>query len=163
MIYNSKKTIANTIAGVLLAIGYIIYALGNSAPASDDLKGWAVAMLIFVGIGVAAIIVIMILFHIGYAIGVAVKEEVRSGNKKGGKEVERIINSSMVEDERDKLIERKSDRVEHIFAGVGFIGMLIALACGASAVTALHIMLGATSGGMLVGGCVNIFYHERGV
>jgi len=161
MSYNSKKTIASIIAGVLLAVSYTIYALGGSAPASDDLKAWAVVMLVFIGIGVAATIVIMILFHIAFAIGIAVKEKMQGHEP--DENVERIMKSSMVEDERDKLIERKSDRVGHIFAGFGFIGMLIALACGMSAVFALHIMLGATAFGMIVGGGVNIYYHERGI
>jgi len=161
MSYNSKKTIASMVAGVVLVVAYIIYALGGSAPAPDDLKAWAVSMLIFIGIGVAVTIVIMILFHIAFAIGVAIKEKVQ-GNEPD-ENVERIVKSSMVEDERVKLIERKSNRVEHTFAGVGFVGMLFVLACGTSVVAALHIMLGAICGGMLIGGCINIYYHERGV
>ena len=161
MSYNSKKTIVSMVAGIILAVTYIIYALGKSAPASEDLKGWAIVMLVFIGIGVAAVIVIMILFHIAFAIGVAVKEKMQGHEP--DENVERIMKSSMIEDERDKLIERKSDRVEHTFAGIGFVGMLIALACGASVVIALHMALGATSLGMMVGGCVNIYYHERGV
>jgi hypothetical protein len=163
MTYNSKKTISNMITVILLIVAYIIYTFGETSPISDDLRGWAIAMLIFIGIGIVITIVIQILFHIGFAIGVAMKDEVRPHNQKSGKEIARIIKSSMVEDERDKIIERKSNRVEDTFAELGFIAMLIALACGASTVIALHIMLGAISGGMLMGGCVNIFYHERGV
>ena len=148
-------------AGVLLIISYVIYALGKSAPAPNDLKGWAIVALVFIGIGVAAIIAIMILFHIAYAIGIAVKEKMQG--REPDENVERIMNSSMLEDERDKLIGRKSDRVEHIITGFGFIAALIALACGTSAVIALHIVLGATGGSTLIGGCVNIRYHERGV
>ncbi|MCL2023735.1 MAG: hypothetical protein FWG82_05125 [Oscillospiraceae bacterium] len=158
MSYNSKKTVVSMATGILLAVIYIIYALGDRAPAPDDVKAWAVAMLIFIGIGVTAMIVIMVLFHIAFAIGIAVKE-----NDCDDKEVERIVKSSMVEDERDKLIERKSTHIEHTFVGMGLIAALIALACAMSIVAAVHIMLGATIGGMLIGGCQNIYYHERGV
>jgi len=161
MSYNSKKNIASMIAGVLLIAAYIIYASGGSAPAPDDLKAWAIVMLIFIGIGIAVTIAIMILFHIAFAIDVAVKE--RSQGQEPDKNIERVINSSMLEDERDKLIELKTDRVEYAFAGFGFMGMLIALARGISAVAALHIMLGAVCLGMLAGGGVGIYYHERGV
>ena len=161
MTFNSKKTITSLFVGGLLSIAYVIYALGKSAPAPDDVKSWAIAMLAFVGAGIAITIVMMVLFHIAFAIGVAIKEKMQGHEP--DENVERIMNSSMIEDEREKLIERKSDRVEHAFAGFGFVGMLIALACGMSVVAALHIMLGATGGGMLVGGCVNIYYHERGV
>ena len=161
MSYNSKKNIASMIAGVLLIAAYIIYASGGAAPAPDDLKAWALVMLAFIGIGIALTIVIMILFHIAFAIGIAAKE-CKQGREPDDN-IERVIKSSMLEDERDKLIELKTDRVEYVFAGLGFMGMLIALARGASTVTALHIMLGAVCFGMLVGGGVGIYYHERGV
>ena len=158
MSYNSKKTIASMLAGVGLIIAYIIYARGGSAPAPSDLKAWAVAMLIFIGIGVAVEIVIQIIFHIALAIGVAIKEQ-----KQDEKTIERIISSTVTEDERDKLIGLKSANVGYAFAGMGFVAALIALAAGATILVAVHITFGSFCIGSIVEGGISIYHYERGV
>ncbi|MDR1531874.1 MAG: hypothetical protein LBS62_06775 [Clostridiales bacterium] len=147
MSYNSKKNISSIAAGILIIAAYAVYAFGERAPAPDDLKSWATAMLVFIGIGVAAVIVIQIIFHIVLAVGIAAKEQ-----DCNGKEVERIISSSMVEDEREKLITLKSAHVGYICAGIGFIAALVALACGWSAVAALHILFGTSAVGSVAEG-----------
>ena len=114
MSYSSKKNLISLAAGILLVAGYAVFALGGRAPEPGDLRGWAVAMLVFVGISVAAMIVLQILFHIWLAVSIAVKEK-----ECDGKEVERVIKSSMVEDERDKLIGMKASRIGYFFAGFG--------------------------------------------
>jgi len=158
MSYKSKRNLVNMIAGVLLIIGYTIYALGMASPAPDDLKRWAVTMLIFIGTSVAVMIVIQIFFHIGIAIGIAVKEK-----ENDDKRIGRIIESSMFEDERDKLINLKSAHIGNVCAGVGFVAGLIALALGISVVVALHIIAGAFAAGSIIEVCVNICLDERGV
>lgn len=158
MSYNSRRTIATMIVGVALVIAYIIYALGKSAPSSGDIKSWAIAMLIFIGIGIVASIIIVILFQILSAIGIAIKER-----EKDDEEVERIISSSMVEDERDKIISLKSNFIGYCFAGFGFVAALVALAFGMTYLFALHVAMGAFVVGSLAEGIVSIVYYERGV
>ena len=72
MSYNSIRTIVSTVAGVILIAAYIIYALGTNSPAPENLKSWATVMLVFIGIGAAALIIIQVLFH-ALAIGIAVR------------------------------------------------------------------------------------------
>ena len=158
MSYKSKRNLISMVAGVLLIIGYIIYVLRKDSPAPDDLKTWAVTMLIFIGTSVAVMVVIQILFHIGLAIGIAVKEK-----ENDDKRVERIMESSMYEDERDKLINLKSSHIGNVCAGIGFVAGLIALALGISAVVALHIIAGAFAVGSIIEGGVSIYLDERGV
>lgn len=158
MSYNSKKTVASVITGILLVAAYVAYALGTRSPAPDNLKAWAIAILIFIGIGVFAIIVVQIAFHVALAIGIAAKEKERSEEK-----IKRILSSSMVEDEREKLISLKSARVGYFCAGVGFIATLIALVFGLSAVVALHILLGAFAVGSVAEGIVGVYFYEKGV
>jgi hypothetical protein len=146
------------LAGVLLNAAYVIYALGSRAPASEDLQGWAVVILAFIGIGVIALIVIQILFHIAFAVGIAVKEGESNDQK-----IERIIASSMAEDEREKLIGLKSARIGYGCAGIGFIAALAVLALGISALLALHILLGSFAVGSLIEGGVCVYHYERGV
>ena len=158
MSYTSKRTLISMGVGILLLIAYIVYAFGSAAPAFDDLKSWAVAILIYIGVCIASGIVIQILFHIALAIGVSVKDQNLDDNN-----VERIIKSSMVEDERDKLINLKSNRIGYSCSGFGFVAGLIALAFGIQAVAVLHIMAGSFAVGAIVEGCVSVYLNERGV
>jgi ABC-type multidrug transport system permease subunit len=158
MSYNSIRTIVSTVAGVILIAAYIIYALGTNSPAPENLRSWATAILVFIGIGVAALIVIQVLFHIALAIGIAVKERERDD-----KTVERIISSSMVEDERDKIISLRSSHVGYICVGTGFIAALVALASGMAYVVALHVLSGAFAVGSIIEGIVSVYYYEKGV
>jgi hypothetical protein len=158
MSYNSKKAITDMVAGALLIIAYIIYARGNTALVPNDLKACATVMLVFIGISIGVMIVIQILFRIALAIGIAIKER-----EQDDKTVERIISSTMLEDERDKIIELKSAHVGFICAGIGFVLALVSLVAGAVPLTALHIVFGSFFVGSLIEGGVSIYHYERGV
>jgi len=157
MSYSSKRNIVSMILGILLIAAYIVYALGGTSPAPEDLKSWAVAMLVFIGISVVIIIVIQILFHITFAIGIAIKEQ-ESDEKKIG----RIISSLMLEDEREKLIGLKSSHVGYVCAGLGFIVALVALVLDISILFALHVLFGSFAIGLLIEGGVSVYLYERG-
>ena len=158
MSYISKRTLCSIGVGILLLIFYVIYALGAASPAMDDLKSWAVAILIYIVVCIAAGIVVQIVFHIVFAIGITVKEKGIDDKK-----VERIIKSSMVEDERDKLISLKSSHIGYSCAGFGLVAGLVALAVGISTVVVLHIVAGTFALGSIIEGCVSIYLNERGV
>ena len=158
MSFNSKKAIASMSAGVFMIIAYITYALGGSAPASEDLKSWAVAMLVFIGISIVVVIVIQILFHIATAIGIAVKKHERDRKK-----IDRRFSAITVEDERDKLISLKSSHISSIVAGIGFVSALVCLAFGASAVLALHVIFGSCAVGSIAEGVASVYFYEKGV
>ena len=159
MTFKSKRTLVSMAAGAALTAAYVVYALGGQAPAPEDLSAWALAMLVFIGIAVAASVVIQILFHIAYSVGVAVKERALSD-----KEVERIVEAETAEDEMDELVGLKSSHAGYMCAGIGFAAALAGLAFfGATAVAALHIMLGAVLIGSLAEGVISIKLYERGV
>lgn len=158
MTYNSKRTITSMVAGVILLIAYIIHALGKQPSASESLMPWAKTMLAFIGIGVVSLIIIQIIFHIVFAIGVAVKEQDQSD-----KDVERIISASMVEDERDKLINLKAAHIGYVVVGIGFVATLAVLAFDGSTILALHILFAAFSLGSLAEGAVSVYHNERGI
>ena len=161
MTYKSKRTLTSIIVSAALYIGYIIYAMSKYQTDPENIKSWAIALLIFIGISIVAQIVLQILFHIGLAVGMAVKEEMK-GNGDTDK-VTRNLNSSMVEDEMDKLIKLKSDRVGYIGAGIGFVATLIAFALGISNVLAINILFGSFAVGSIIEGIVSIYYFEKGV
>ncbi|MCL2138203.1 MAG: hypothetical protein FWH41_01575 [Treponema sp.] len=179
MSYTSKRTIVSIVAGIILVAAYIIFILGENSPGAEDLKSWAIAILVFIGIGIAINIAVQILFHIFFAVGIAVKEECRESDKKecdkgendkkenGKKEnenkIERIIASSMVEDERSKFINLKSSRAGYICAGISFIAALFALILNQPAIVFLHILFFGFAAGSIFEGFLSIYYYEKGI
>ena len=163
MSYTTKRNIVSIIAGLGLIAAYIIYAMRTSAPATEDIKAWAAAILVFIGIGIGIQIVVQILFHIAMTIGIAIKEEVKSGNKNGDKIAERILKSEMQEDEMSKIIQLKAFRAGSLLVGLGVIALLIALAVGVDMVVALHLLFGTFALASVVEGIASIVLHERGV
>ena len=75
MSYKSKRTVVSIVTGIMFLVVYTYYALGTHAPARDNLKSWAVTMLVSIGIGVVVSIVVQIVFHLLFSIGVAIKEQ----------------------------------------------------------------------------------------
>ena len=154
----SMRTVAAMVTGVALLAGYTVYALGKGAEGAVTLQSWAVTLLVFIGISVAAEIVVQILFHIALSIGIAV----RAGTC-DEKKVERIILSAVKEDERDKFIGLKSNFAGYVCSGAGAMAALVALAAGAAEVIALHVAFGGFFIGALAEGAARVFYYERGV
>jgi len=164
--FKTKRTIMMILAGVVVTVIYIMVALGAKAPASTDLRAWAILILKFIGIGVAATIALQIIFHVAYSVGVSVKEGIKkeiSGEKLDDKEIERQINATVMEDEMDKVIETKASRVGSTCFGMGFIVALCVVAGGLPILWALHIQLAAMVAGALIEGVVSVILYERGV
>ncbi len=165
MSYQEKRTIVSILTGVAVLAAYCIYAFGryqSGVVAPDDLKFWASTMLIFIGIGVAASIVIQIVFHILLSIGIAVKKKIQNENC-DDKEIEKNIELEMVEDEMDKLIELKSIRVGLVIAGIGFVAALLSLILNYSPAVMLNILFISFSAGSLLEGFAQLYYYRKGV
>ena len=163
MSYQEKRTILSVISCVLLLAAYSIYAFGKAGTANlDNLAFWAKTMLIFIGIGIVALIIIQIIFHIALSVGMAVKQKLKDETC-DDKEIEKSIEQEMVEDEMGKLIELKANKIGHSFVGFGFLAGLIALVLGASAVVMLNILFFSSGIGSIVEGLVQIRYYRKGV
>ena len=129
MSYQEKRTVVSIFSGLLILVTYCIYAFNRyriGMLPSDDLKPWATTILIFIGIGIVASIVIQIVFHILLSISVAVVKKIQNESIEEA-EIEKSINLEMVEDEMDKLINLKSNQVSFFFAGIGFVAALVSL------------------------------------
>lgn len=163
MSYQEKKSIVSVVTGALLLIAYCIYAFGKAGMANtDDLKFWAVTMLIFIGIGVVSMIVIQIVFHIILSISIAVKKKLNDESIEDS-EIERAIESDMVEDEMGKLIELKANKFGYAFVSLGIIAGIVSIALGAAPFVMMNIVFLACMAGGLVEGLVEIRYYRRGV
>jgi hypothetical protein len=115
-------------------------------------------MLVFIGISVVTLIVVLVAFHIVTAIRVTIRD-----GDPDCRNIDRVISSSMIEDEREKLITWKAGQAASVGAGVGFVAFLVLLACGVVPALALHVLLWAFAGGSLAEGGLTIWFHERGV
>jgi uncharacterized membrane protein YcjF (UPF0283 family) len=165
MSYQEKRTIVSIITGVLILGAYCTYAYGkyqSGAIAADDLKFWAGAMLMFIGIGIAAAIVIQIIFHILLSVAFAIKEKVKNGNC-DDKEIEKAIGVEMVTDEMDKLIELKSMRICFTVAGIGFVAALVSLILNYNPAVMINIMFVSFSAGSLLEGFTQLYFYRKGI
>jgi hypothetical protein len=165
MSYQEKRTIVMMLTGALVLAAYCIYAFGqvNAGVASlGDLRFWARTILAFIGIGIVATIVIQIIFHILLSVGIVVTKTIRDG-KVVDEDIEKSVEAEMVEDEMDKLIELKANRVGVALGGCGFVAGLFAVLLGYSAAVMLNIVFIAFSLGMIVEGFVQLYYYRRGV
>ena len=165
MSYQEKRTITSISTCVLLLAAYLIYAFSPARlgrVGSDDLSAWSITMLIFMGIGIAATIIIQIIFHILLSISIAVRAKMQD-QECDEEDIERSVNSEMVEDERDKIIELKSNRVGFIVAGIGFLGALVSQVLHYSPVIMLNILFIAFSFGSICEGIAQLVYYRKGM
>ncbi len=157
MSYQEKKTIAAVVSGVLVLAAYCIYVFGINQK-FDDIKQCAVTMLIFIGIGIVATIIIQIIFHMVYAASLAIKK-----GKCDDKEIETEMEACMVEDEMVKLIDLKSSKVGYVIAGIGFVSGLVLLVLGALPAVMLNVFFIASSAGSIIEGLSGLHYYRKGV
>ena len=161
MYYQQQRTLVGIMGGLAVLVAYCIYVLGkvNAGVAGlDDLKFFAVTMLTFIGIGVVLAIVIQIVFHILFSVGVAVRER-----DKDDKQVESAINAAMVEDERDKIIDLKATRITFLISMIGFVAGLILLAMDYQPAVMLNLLFIAINLGSVAEGVAKLIYYKVGV
>ena len=159
MTFKSKRTITSMATGAAMMAAYIIYAMSARAPSAGELAAWARLLLVFIGAAIAVVIGIQVLFHILFAVGVAVRERERTDG-----EVERIVAAEVHEDELDKLVTLKASHVGYTITGCGLVAALVLLAFfGVSAIAALHVFVGAAAVGAFIEGGVSIRLYEKGV
>lgn len=165
MFYKVKRTIISILTGVLLMAAYSIYVVGklqSGAASLDDMKFWASTILIFIGIGIVAMIVIQIIFHILLSIAMAVKTQVQTG-KCDDKEIEKTLELDMVEDEMDKLIELKSMKIGFAVVGVGFGLALVSLVLDYSPAVMLNILFASFYIGSLIEAILQLHFYKTGI
>lgn len=165
MSYQEKRTLASITSGALILAAYCLYAFNPTRLASltaGTLKPWATTMLVFIGIGIGATIIIQIVFHILLSISIAIREKMQN-MQANDKDIEKNIKSEMVEDERDKLIELKSNRIGFAVAGFGFVAALLALVFNYSPVVMINILFISFSFGSICEGFTQIYYYRKGM
>ncbi len=165
MSYQVAKTVANILSGTAVLVVYLLYVSSSYQAgllANDELKPWAQIMLIFIGIGIAMAIVVQIIFHILFSIGLAVNQSIKNGDC-NDQDIEKNIKMEMVEDEMGKLIELKSMRISYITVGVGFVASLVLLFFDYPAFIALNVLFVSFYTGGILDSFTQLYYYKRGV
>ena len=163
MSYPEKRTVVSVVSGVLLMVAYCIYAYAKLGFTNlTELKPWATTMLVFIGIGIVGMIIIQIVFHILLSMGIFLKEKIRDESI-DDKKIESTIASEMIEDEMDKLIELKANKIGYSFVGLGFVAGLIMLSIGLPAAIMLNTLFLASMLGSIVEGLIQLHYYRKGV
>ncbi len=165
MSYQEKRTVVTVLTGILILVAYCIYAFGKVSEGTEsagDLKFWASTMLLFIGIGIVAMIIIQIVFHILLSIGIAIKEQIQNGSVNDD-EIEKTLELEMVEDEMDKLIGLKSMRFGFVIAGIGFVTGLVSLLMDYSPAVMMNIIFISFNVGSIIEGIAQIYYYRKGV
>jgi Na+-driven multidrug efflux pump len=153
MSYQEKRTIATLFSGLLVFAAYIFFvwkkSQGGMVNLGSDLKFWAGAILVFIGIGIVATIIIQIIFHIFYVAVNTVKNN--------------DPDLPEADDEMDKLISMKSTNNSYYVVGAGFILALVTLLLQKPPAVMLNIIFLSFQLGMFFEGFSQIYFYRRGV
>lgn len=148
MSYQERKAILNIISSIAILGSYSYYTFIITAevnqPLINDLAFWAKFILISIPVAIVAKIFIHIAFVILNAI--ATRE----------KDIE-------IEDERDQLIELKSQQISNYFFGAGLI---VSISCLLFDVPQYYMFITMIIAGLLseiIGELSKFVYHRKGI
>ena len=149
MAYQEKSSILSIICFPLVYGGYWIYILQKlreeGQNSVNDLSFWGASILIFIGISIAARIILEILFNIANAIATRVEED------------------PMIEDERDRLFELKSNRISAFVVGIGFLLSLVTLVLKWPAYIMLNVLYFSFVLSVVTAEIAKLRYYRKGM
>ncbi len=133
----------------LLVNGYVIWRLREMFAAGafngpDALQVWAQMTLWVIGAAIVLTILLTIAFNIVFAIATGDHDP------------------SFLKDERDAVFEMRGNGATTLLMVLGFIGSIVALAVGSSALTAFLILYFLTAAGSLMGDIVKLLSYRAG-
>ena len=142
----------NAVSGILVSLiswGIMLSVLVRKSAAglfegSTGLMNWAQAVLWLILIGIAAAIVMTILFNLAYAI--------ISGEKK----------TDFLHDERDTLIGLRGTQATLVVLSTGIIFAFIALAFGTAILTVMNMILAACALSSFASEVTKLILYRRG-
>lgn len=148
MSQEEKGNLISLVTTLLVSVPYLAYLLlkfqGKTFTTQEELKFWATAMLILIPIRIVGEIVM----HIITAIITAIVT---------GKEDKDLI------DERDKLIDLKSNRNSYYFFCIGFMISMIALVFDQSVSVMFIILIISSFFAEIIDIFSKIYYYRKGL
>jgi len=143
-----KSTIVSIISSTLVYIVYCIYVIqkyrmGELDPAGD-FRFWGTVILVFIPIQIVANIVITIIFSIANSI------------------ITREEYDPSVTDERDKIIDLKSNNISYMVVGIGFLLSMVTLVIGYSPFVMFNLVYFSFFIADVIGNFVKLHFYRRG-
>lgn len=154
MTYQERKSITNIVSSAIITgiYAFIMYQRFTDGLLDDSniFRMWATIILIFIPITIVAKIVIMIIYHVMESIVQAAQ----------GNEVSEVIE---IVDERDKLIELKSNTVSMFIFALSFILGLVTQMFDASGHVFFIVLAGGGFLSDIASELLKIRYYRKGV
>lgn len=127
MSYQQQRSVATIVTGAIVIgvyFGIVVSRLEAVGPDAESLmRFWAASVLILVPVGIVASIVTAILTAIVYRI--------TAGE-----------DPPMIEDERDRMIERKANQVSQAIFVLAFVGSMVPIVLGSSVSMMFVVLIG---------------------
>lgn len=152
------------VSGTAILILYIRQALSIYSQHGRDILYntalWARSMLVYIAIGVIAIILSMIVLHILLAVSITAGRHLDNRSAKRHEDTEDYFDP---EDEMDRLIDLKAGKIGYAVVGIGFVAGLVSAALGAAPAIMMNMVFLSFLLGNLLEGTVKIYFYRRGV
>jgi len=148
MSYQEKKVVVSIISGILIFTLYTLYAINNaeegSITSASDFSFWGSFILILLPVSIVAKIII----HIGFVIfnKIATNEDEPS-----------------FEDEFDKIIELKADRISLYVFFFGFILAMVPLVTNLPTYFTFLVLISFGFLSDLMGRIAQLYFYRKGV
>jgi len=153
MSHQEKRNIFNIAITIILTLIYALIITAKYQNGAFDttnlMRFWSIIILIYIPISIVGRIISMII----YRIVIEVTYEVKGENK----------DDLDIVDERDKLIELKSERLSAVIFGVGFITGLVTQVFN---LEVTYFFIALVSGGLasdIISNVMQIIYHRKGI
>ena len=147
MSFQEKRNIVNIFSSILISGIYWWYVFqthhGENMSTDELLKFWSTSLLILIPVTIVAHIVIHIVFSITNTIATKEKEPVK--------------------DERDKLIELKSERISQYIFVLGFVLSMVALAMDKSVNVMFIVIIGSGIVSDVFGKLSQLYFYRKGI
>lgn len=144
-----RDNILSLFTTLVISVPYFIYILdrynSETFTTEEEIKFWAIALLVLIPIRIVAEILVHIAFAIVHAI-VTGEEELPE-----------------VTDERDEIIDLKANRNAYYFMSIGILSTAVVAALGGSVALLFITLMVAGFFSELVSVMSQIFYYRRGV
>jgi len=148
MSYQERRSIINILSSLLIFGGYAYYVFQINGEENmlliKDFTFWAKYILILIPVSIVSKIIVYIIFAIVNAI--ATREEMPS-----------------ITDERDKLIELKSERVTHYLFLFGFLMAMVVLLTDWPQYYMFIVLIGMGLVSEVIGEITKFYYYRKGV
>ncbi|MCF7803923.1 MAG: hypothetical protein K9N46_01305 [Candidatus Marinimicrobia bacterium] len=148
MTFRERRTVASFISTLLIFGIYFYFLLrryqGETLQLSEELRFWAMATLIFIGIMVVFKIISYIIFTILHAIATREYEKIDT-------------------DELEKLIELKATRNAYVVFLAGFILSLVTLILGMPVMVMFSSLIGAFTLAAMSADISQLYFYRKGV